>query len=41
MLLSLRPPSDEWLARIVDEESSRDVTYAAVGATVSGEHPAG
>jgi uncharacterized protein (UPF0548 family) len=43
VLFSLRPPSDGWLARVVEEESPRDVTYhpSAVGATARGERPSG
>jgi uncharacterized protein (UPF0548 family) len=41
VLLTLRPPSVERLERIAAGESSADLTYAAVGATVRGEEPSG
>jgi len=41
MLLSLRPPSDDRLARLVDDERHSPLTYRAVGATVRGETPTG
>ncbi len=41
MLLSLREPDDEALARIVHEQSTTEPTYTDVGATVRGDHPDG
>lgn len=41
MLLSLRPPSDARLRRMIERETSSQLTYADVGATIRGETPAG
>ena len=40
-VLSLRRPSDDDLARVVDEQKRAAVTYAPVGGTVSGDTPSG
>jgi uncharacterized protein (UPF0548 family) len=41
VVLSLRDPDDESIARVLREDSAADLTYDAVGATVRGEHPSG
>jgi uncharacterized protein (UPF0548 family) len=40
-VISFRKPSAATLERLVAEQSRELLTYAAVGATASGEHPAG
>ncbi|MBW3615289.1 MAG: DUF1990 domain-containing protein [Actinobacteria bacterium] len=40
-MLTLRRPTDEDLLRVIERQRSEDLTYSQVGATVTGDLPAG